>query len=100
MTMLLIEGVAIYAGRLNAAGDVRLLKLSGTPVSPPQVTDTFDPGDLAFDFTIPHAQWPAVVAYVSKRGDIEGRHFLIEAFHQNEEPFAHAASLMAAGLTP
>lgn len=100
MTMLLIEGVAIYAGRLNAAGDVRLLKLSGTPVSPPQVTDTFHPGDVTFDVTIPHSQWPAVVAYVSKRGDIEGRHFLIEAFHQNEEPFAHAASLMAAGLTP
>lgn len=100
MTMLLIDGATLYAGRLNAQGDVRLLQFSGTPVSPPEVTDTFDPGDIAFDVTIPHAQWPAVVAHVSKRGDIEGRHFLIAAFHQNEEPFAQAAGLMAAGLTP
>lgn len=97
--MLLIAN-NIYAGRLNEQGDVRLVQFTGSPVSPPVVTQTYHPADLVFDVTIPGAQWPAAVAYVSRRGDIEGRHYLVQAFHQNVEPFAQAAGLMAAGLAP
>ena len=92
--MLLIAN-NIYAGRLNEQGDVRLLQFKATPVSPPSATGAYFLADLVFDITIPHAQWPAVVAHVSRRGDIEGRHYLMQAFHQNVEPFAQAAGLMA-----
>ena len=97
--MLLIAN-NIYAGRLNGQGDVRLLQFTGTPVNPPVVTQTYHPADLVFDVTIPAAQWPAAVAHVSKRGGIEGRHYLIQAFHQNVEPFAQAAGLMAQATNP
>ena len=97
--MLLIAN-NIYAGRLNEQGDVRLVQFINPPVSPPVVSGIYHSSTTVFDVTIPGTQWPAVVAYVSKRGDIEGRHYLIQAFHQNVEPFAQAAGLMAAGISP
>lgn len=84
-----------WVGRLNEAGDVRLLVLTGSAISPPVVTQTFHPADVQVDITISSSNWCSALAEVSNRGSIEGRFYIAQAFHNNAEPFARWAGLIA-----
>jgi len=78
----------LYAGRINDAGDVRLLKFTNTPSIAPTPTSVYVSGETVLDSVIPAAVWPSVVANVSRRGEIENRFYVAQAFHNQVEPFA------------
>ena len=73
----------LYAGRLNEQGDVRLVAFTRNRHEAPRVDQQFVKAEVEFDLVIPHAQWPAMVSYVSRRGDHARRYYLAQAFHQN-----------------
>lgn len=80
-------GYDLYAGRIEPHGDVRLVQFSSTPATPP-TPNMPHTSAMVFDFVIPAGTWCSVMASVSKRGEIEGRFYVAQAFHQNLEALA------------
>lgn len=77
-------GNDLFAGRVEPSGDVRLTQFSSTPGTPPTSTMAHTVA-MTFDTVIPAGIWCSVTASVSKRGEIEGRFYVAQAFHQNPE---------------
>lgn len=80
-------GSDLYAGRVEPGGDVRLVQFSSSP-SPAPTPNMPHTSAMIFDFVIPATSWCSVMASVSKRGEIEGRFYVAQAFHQNVEALA------------
>ena len=80
-------GNDLYAGRVEPQGDVRLVQFSSTPTTWPTAGMAHTPA-MTFDTIIPASVWCSVMASVSKRGEIEGRFYVAQAFHQNVEALA------------
>ena len=83
----------LYFGRLPD-GAVRILRFTQVPLDPPQASGVYS-GQVDIDLTIPASTWPAILAAVSLRGEIEGRFYVAQAFHNNQEALAAWAGQLA-----
>lgn len=84
----------LYFGRINDAGDVRILKFNSPPPLPPNPTGTYSESLVSVDLTLPGSSWASVMASVSRRGEIEGRFYVAQAFHNNVEALARWDGVM------
>ena len=80
-------GNDLYAGRVEPGGDVRLIQFNSAPSSAPW-SGMAHTAAMTFDVVIPATVWCSVMAAVSNRGEIEGRFYVAQAFHQNIEALA------------
>ena len=78
----------LYFGRMNDDGDVRILKFVSAPATPPSPNGVYSSPTVSVDLVVPGSDWPSVMAHVSRRGEIENRFYVAQAFHQNLESLA------------
>ena len=89
-------GSNVFIGRVDGeSNDVRLVVLASPPIFPPQSNQSFAPGQALLDITIPANTWVTATTGVSRRGHVDGRFYIAQAFHSNAEPFAQWAGEMA-----
>lgn len=82
----------LYFGRMNSAGDVRLIHFKSVQSVPPDANGVYSAVNVYADLLVPGTVWPSVMAAVSLRGSIENRYYVAQAFHNNVEALAAWAS--------
>ena len=87
-------GNELYAGRVEPGGHVRLIQFISPPATPP-FAEMMHSASMSFDVVIPATTWCSLMASVSNRGEIEGRFYVAQAFHQNVEALASWNGLTA-----
>ena len=73
----------VFVGRVNEAGDVRLLVFHNAPAEPPLASKSFGPGVLMLDITMPATTWASAVANASM-AQRASAYYEAQAFHNNK----------------